>query len=240
MTFDVRSYTPEGDLFRRRSPTRSRTSTAGSWPGPRPKSTPPTASRRYLFETVRSTPELSFAIRHLKAIAGDMFSASHNLPPDNGKKVYDEYGGQLIPPHDQALVDEVTGNVTAIQRLAFDEARRAGPGAIFVGEEIDRAYHAAVRAVSLSAARGLQHLLLAAARHRHHHGLPGAASSLGFDVTLCPATSNLSGAFEKVTFNIPNPEVVESFSTSLPLGADRPAPTSCSAPTRTRTASASW
>ena len=63
----------------------------------------------YMYDATRSTPQLSFTIRELKAISGDMFSASHNLPTDNGKKVYDQYGGQLIPPHDQDLVDEVTG-----------------------------------------------------------------------------------------------------------------------------------
>ena len=51
----------------------------------------------YLYAEARSTPQLSFTIRHLNAISGDMFSASHNLPTDNGKKVYDQYGGQLIP-----------------------------------------------------------------------------------------------------------------------------------------------
>ncbi|MCU0591310.1 MAG: phospho-sugar mutase [Desulfobacterales bacterium] len=171
--------------------------------------------KTYLFESVRSTPELSFAIRHLKAIAGDMFSASHNLPPDNGKKVYDEHGGQLIPPHDQTLVDEVTGNVQTIQRLPFEEARRRGLIQI-VGEEIDRAYHASAAAVSLSAERNLNIFY----SPLHGTGVTTVypvLQDLGFDVTLCPATSNLSGAFEKVTFNIPNPEVVESFNTSLPL-----------------------
>ncbi len=178
--------------------------------------------KTYLFESVRSTPELSFAIRHLKAIAGDMFSASHNLPPDNGKKVYDEYGGQLIPPHDQILVDEVTGHVKAIQRLPFEEARRLGLVEL-LGEEIDHAYHASACAVSLSTERGLKIFY----SPLHGTGITTVypvLKHLGFDVTLCPATSNLSGAFEKVTFNIPNPEVVESFSTSLPLaqtaGAD--------------------
>jgi phosphoglucomutase/phosphomannomutase len=178
--------------------------------------------KTYLFESVRSTPELSFAIRHLKAIAGDMFSASHNLPPDNGKKVYDEYGGQLIPPHDQALVDEVTGSVSEIKRLAFDAARRKGLVEI-LGEEVDRAYHASAAAVSLSAERRLKIFY----SPLHGTGITTVypvLKRLGFDVALCPATSNLSGAFEKVTFNIPNPEVVESFSTSLPLaqkaGAD--------------------
>jgi phosphoglucomutase/phosphomannomutase len=178
--------------------------------------------KTYLFESARSTPELSFAIRHLKAIAGDMFSASHNLPPDNGKKVYDEFGGQLIPPHDQILVDEVTGNVRSIQRLAFDEARRRGLVEI-LGEEVDRAYHASACAVSLSAERGLKIFF----SPLHGTGLTSVypvLKRLGFDVTLCPETSNPSGAFERVTFNIPNPEVVESFGTSLPLaqaaGAD--------------------
>jgi phosphoglucomutase/phosphomannomutase len=178
--------------------------------------------KTFLFESVRSTPELSFAIRHLKAIAGDMFSASHNLPPDNGKKVYDEFGGQLIPPHDQALVDEVTGNVSEIRRLAFDEARRRGLVEI-LGEEIDRAYQASAAAVSLSPERRLKIFY----SPLHGTGITTVypvLKHLGFDVALCPATSNLSGAFENVTFNIPNPEVVESFSASLPLaqkaGAD--------------------
>jgi phosphoglucomutase/phosphomannomutase len=178
--------------------------------------------RTYLFETVRSTPELSFAIRHLKAISGDMFSASHNLPPDNGKKVYDEFGGQLIPPHDQTLVDEVTGNVKAIRRLPFEEARRRGLAKI-LGEEIDRAYQDTVCAVSLSSERRLRIFF----SPLHGTGITTVypvLKRLGFDVILCPETSNLSGAFEKVTFNIPNPEVAESFNTSLPLaqkaGAD--------------------
>ncbi|NIU12083.1 MAG: phospho-sugar mutase, partial [Phycisphaerae bacterium] len=76
----------------------------------------------FIFEDFRSTPELSFAIRYLKATSGDMFSASHNLPTDNGKKVYDEYGGQLIPPYDQILVDEVTENVKEIKTMPFSEA----------------------------------------------------------------------------------------------------------------------
>src|SRR5210317_668386 len=90
----------------------------------------------YMFQNERSTPELSYAIRHLNAVSGDMFSASHNLPTDNGKKVYDQFGGQLIPPEDQTLVDEVTGNVNEIKMMDFEKAR-AGGLIEFVGEEID-------------------------------------------------------------------------------------------------------
>ncbi len=221
MTFDVRRYTQTGvyddtrpnpvkDLDGRRLAEAAAEVYAAN------------GIRCYLFETPRSTPELSFAIRHLKAVSGDMFSASHNLPTDNGKKVYDEFGGQLIPPHDQALVDEVTRNVTAIRRMPFAEACRTGR-VVFVGEEVDRAYHAAVRSVSLSSARGLS----VAFSPMHGTGLTTVApvlEQLGFKVALCPRTSNPSGAFENVTFNIPNPEVVQSFEASLPFarasGAD--------------------
>ena len=168
----------------------------------------------YMFESVRSTPELSYAIRHLKAISGDMFSASHNLPTDNGKKVYDQFGGQLIPPDDQTLVDEVTGNVDEIKMMAFEKARAAGLIEL-VGEQVDDAYYDAVSQVSLSNARDIKIVY----SPLHGTGLTSVypiLKKLGFDVTLDPETSNLSGAFENVTFNIPNPEVIESFSSSLP------------------------
>jgi len=221
MTFDVRSYRLQG-IYSDAIP--NPVLDLDGWKLARAAAEVYAANgiKTFLFESVRSTPELSFAIRHLKAIAGDMFSASHNLPPDNGKKVYDEFGGQLIPPHDQLLVDEVTGNVQAIQRMAFDEARRRGLVEI-IGDEVDRAYRASVGLVSLSSERGLKIFY----SPLHGTGVTTVypvLRQLGFDVTLCPATSNLSGAFERVTFNIPNPEVVESFSTSLPLaqaaGAD--------------------
>ena len=169
----------------------------------------------FMFELVRSTPQLSYTIRHLNAIAGDMFSASHNLPTDNGKKVYDQFGGQLIPPDDQALVDEVTTNVKDIKKMPFDEAKAKGL-IEFVGEEVDDAYYRAVYPVSLSNERGLKIVY----SPLHGTGITSVypiLKQLGFDVTLDPETSNLSGAFENVTFNIPNPEVIESFDNSLPF-----------------------
>ncbi|MDJ0984387.1 MAG: phospho-sugar mutase [Desulfobacterales bacterium] len=172
----------------------------------------------YMYDETRSTPQLSFTIRHLNAISGDMFSASHNLPTDNGKKVYDQYGGQLIPPDDQNLVDEVTGNVKKIKTLSFEAAKNKGLIEI-VGKEIDEAYYAAVRPVSLSSERNLKIVY----SPLHGTGLTSVypvLKELDFDVTLDPATSHLSGAFENVTFNIPNPEVVESFDHSLPFAQE--------------------
>lgn len=168
----------------------------------------------YLFDSTRSTPELSFAIRHLGAISGCMFSASHNLPTDNGKKVYDQYGGQLIPPHDQDLVDEVTGKVSTIRTMNLDTAAEKGLLSL-IGWEVDEAYHAAVAALQLSDARGVKILY----SPLHGTGLTSVypvLKGMGFDIHLDPATSNLSGAFENVTFNIPNPEVIQSFDTALP------------------------
>ena len=169
----------------------------------------------YMFETARSTPELSYAIRHLNAISGDMFSASHNLPTDNGKKVYDRFGGQLIPPEDQTLVDEVTGNVKEIKMM---DVEKAGAGGLieFIGEEIDNAYFNAAGQVSLSDARDIKIVF----SPLHGTGLTSVypvLQNLGFDVSLDPVTSNLSGGFDNVTFNIPNPEVIESFANSLPF-----------------------
>ena len=169
----------------------------------------------YMYDAVRSTPQLSFTIRYLKAISGDMFSASHNLPTDNGKKVYDQYGGQLIPPDDQNLVDEVTRNVKEIKTLGFDEARAQGLIEM-IAEEVDEAYYDAVCPVSLSDERNVKIVY----SPLHGTGLTSVYpifKKLGFDVTLDPATSDLSGAFENVTFNIPNPEVVQSFDHSLPF-----------------------
>jgi phosphoglucomutase/phosphomannomutase len=169
----------------------------------------------YLYDSARSTPQLSFSIRHLSAVSGDMFSASHNLPTDNGKKVYDQYGGQLIPPDDQNLVDEVTQKVKEIKTVDFDQAKTDGL-IEFIGKALDDAYFDAVCPVSLSTERGLKIVY----SPLHGTGLTSVYpifKKLGFDVTLDPATSNLSGAFENVTFNIPNPEVVQSFDHSLPF-----------------------
>jgi len=167
----------------------------------------------YMYDGARSTPQLSFTIRHLNAISGDMFSASHNLPTDNGKKVYDQYGGQLIPPDDQNLVDEVTQKVKKIKTVDFEQARTDGLIEL-IGKAVDNAYYEAVAPVSLSEERDLKIVY----SPLHGTGLTSVdpiLRKLGFNVILDPSTSNLSGAFENVTFNIPNPEVVESFDHSL-------------------------
>lgn len=167
----------------------------------------------YTFDGVRTTPELSFAIRHLQAVAGDVFSASHNPPSHNGKKVYDEFGGQLIPPADEALVKEVTQQVSLIHSLPYDQAVEQGL-IITIDQQVDQAYIQAATTVSLSSARDIKIV------YTPMHGcgstsVSKALTSLGFIVDSDPQTSNPSGRFENVTFNIPNPEVIQSFDTTL-------------------------
>ncbi|MDL2329329.1 phospho-sugar mutase [Desulfosarcina sp. OttesenSCG-928-A07] len=170
--------------------------------------------RVYLFTGPRSTPALSFAIRQLGAIAGCVFSASHNLPTDNGKKVYDEHGGQLIPPHDQQLVDEITRHVDRIHTLDLQDATDNGL-LVRIDAEVDAAYQTAASGVFLSPSRGVRILY----SPLHGTGLTSVypvLQKMGFDVHLDPATAFFSGAFENVTFNIPNPEVAQSFDTAIP------------------------
>lgn len=169
--------------------------------------------KTFIFENVRTTPELSFAIRHLKAVGGDVFSASHNPPAHNGKKVFDEFGGQLIPPHDEALVNEVTKNVSEIRHIVFEAGREQGLIEL-IGDEIDEAYIEAASKVSLSNARDVR-IVYTPLHGAGTTSVTKVLRRLGFTVSEDPKTARQSGAFENITFQIPNPEVIQSFETSL-------------------------
>lgn len=167
----------------------------------------------YIFEDIRTTPELSFTIRHLNCVGGNVFSASHNPPEHNGQKVFDEYGGQLIPPDDENLVKEVVEKVTKIENINFEEGKTNGLIEI-VGEKVDKEYIKAATSISLSDERDIKIVYTPL----HGTGLQNvfkALASLGFPVEKDPKTSNPSGKFENITFNIPNPEVIQSFETPL-------------------------
>lgn len=167
----------------------------------------------FLFDSYRTTPELSFAIRYLKAVSGDMFSASHNPPEHNGKKIYDEFGGQLIAPYDERLVDEVTQNVSKIITIPLEQASNSGL-LEEIGQDVDNAYIQACSKLSLSNKRNVS------IAYTPLHGCGSTSvlkvlNTLGFTVSIDPKTANPSGKFENVTFNIPNPEVIQSFETPL-------------------------
>jgi phosphoglucomutase len=107
--------------------------------------------RSFLFDGIRSTPELSFAVRFLGATAGVQITASHNPRTDNGFKFYWSDGGQVVPPHDAKFMELVEA-VTTIDRLPLSDARREGLVSI-VGEDVDREYLSAVRTLSLDTSR---------------------------------------------------------------------------------------
>ena len=96
----------------------------------------------YYFESFRSTPELSFAIRHLHASAGIVISASHNPPADNGFKVYWEDGAQVSSPADQGLL-ETFAKVENIKTGDFDDFKDQGQIEL-IGLAVDAAYQKAI------------------------------------------------------------------------------------------------
>ncbi|MFM7129432.1 MAG: phospho-sugar mutase, partial [bacterium] len=109
----------------------------------------------WLFDSFRSTPLLSFAVRHLKCDAGIMITASHNPPSDNGFKCYNNLGGQVVPPDDSAIIDAVVALADKPIPLAdFDSAVAAGQVKM-APVAVDEAYQAAVLGESVSKARGL-------------------------------------------------------------------------------------
>ncbi len=107
--------------------------------------------KAYVFETLRPTPELSFAVRHLNAAGGIVVTASHNPPEYNGYKIYDETGCQLVPADaDQvvALVDAIE-NPFAIEVKSEDELKAAGLIEI-IGQEIDDVYTERVKTLEIN------------------------------------------------------------------------------------------
>jgi len=94
--------------------------------------------KTYLFDGFRATPELSFAVRHLKAAAGIVISASHNPPMDNGFKAYWSDGGQLVAPHDKGVLAKAEG-ITEIFAADYNESIKSG-AIITIGAEVDEAY----------------------------------------------------------------------------------------------------
>ncbi len=90
----------------------------------------------YLFESLRPTPELSFAIRHLQCHSGIVITASHNPKEYNGYKVYWQDGGQIINPHDIGIINEVR-NIKDLSQVKFDDNLK---NVEIIGEDIDNAY----------------------------------------------------------------------------------------------------
>jgi phosphoglucomutase len=100
----------------------------------------------YLFDSLRPTPELSFAIRHLSCQSGIVITASHNPKEYNGYKAYWDDGGQIISPHDKNIIEEVQ-KITNINEVVFDHEMKLVE---FIGEKIDKLYLSELVKLSLN------------------------------------------------------------------------------------------
>ena len=168
----------------------------------------------YLFETLRPTPELSFAIRHLGCKAGVVCTASHNPKEYNGYKAYWNDGGQLVPPHDKNVITEVE----AIQSV--DEVKWTGGEANIelLGSDMDAAYIKMVKSLSvypeiIEAQKDLKIV------YTPIHGtgitmVPQVLKAFGFtNVHIVEEQSTPDGNFPTVAY--PNPEESETMSIGL-------------------------
>lgn len=168
----------------------------------------------FLFESLRPTPELSFAIRHLKCKGGVVCTASHNPKEYNGYKAYWVDGGQLVPPHDKNVIKEV-------EKIAsVDDVKWTGGEAniTLIGKEMDEAYIKMVKGLSVyPEVIAKQHDLKIVYTPIHGTGIklvPEVLKQFGFtNVNIVKEQSEPDGNFPTVVY--PNPEEKETMSIGL-------------------------
>ena len=163
----------------------------------------------YLFAEHRSTPELSFAVRYLQCDVGVVISASHNPPADNGFKAYWNAGAQVLPPHDSGIIDQVYRS-SEIPTLSFEEAVKSGRIQL-IGEEVDKAYVAAVVEQSLSQARGIP-ILFTPLHGVGETSVYQVLRAAGFEqLSIFEGQRKADGNFPGVPRQLPNPELPAVF-----------------------------
>lgn len=168
----------------------------------------------YFFEALRPTPELSFAIRHLKCKSGVMLTASHNPKEYNGYKAYGEDGGQFTAPDDKLVMQEVAA-ITDISQVKFD---RIEENIEEIGTGIDNLYLEEIAKLSVSPEAILrQNDLKIVYSPIHGTGItlaPKALAKFGFtNVTVVEEQSEPDGNFPTVVY--PNPEEKEAMTLAL-------------------------
>ncbi|WP_449161846.1 phospho-sugar mutase [Streptococcus sp.] len=179
--------------------------------------------KSYVFESLRPTPELSFAVRHLNCFAGIMVTASHNPAPFNGYKVYGEDGGQM-PPHD---ADALTTYIRAIENpfaveVADVEAEKASGLIEVIGEAVDIEYLKEVKDVNINPALieefGKDMKIVYTPLHGTGEMLARRAlAQAGFDsVQVVEAQATADPDFS--TVKSPNPESQAAFALAEELG----------------------
>lgn len=184
--------------------------------------------KAYKFESLRPTPELSFAVRKLGCIAGLNITASHNPPEYNGYKVYWEDGAQFTPPHDKGVTAEVLAitDISTVKIITREEAVAAGKYEI-IGADVDDAYIAQVKAqvMNQDAINQMKDELSIVYTPLHGTGnIPArrVLKELGFThVYVVPEQELPDGDFPTVSY--PNPEAEEAFELGLSLAREKDA-----------------
>ena len=181
--------------------------------------------KAYIFETLRPTPELSFAVRHLGCVAGINVTASHNPPEYNGYKVYWEDGAQITPPHDSGIMGEVKAisDWNTVKTMDKDEAVKAGLFEV-IGKEVDDAYMAELKkqVIHMDAIQAEGKNLKIVYSPLHGTGnIPARRilKELGFENVYVVKEQELpDGDFPTVSY--PNPEAAEAFELGLKLAKE--------------------
>lgn len=185
--------------------------------------------KAYVFESLRPTPQLSFAVRNLKAHAGIVITASHNPPEYNGYKVYNHYGGQLVPDEARLVIEEIgkIRSFSEIHRMTRDEAERQGL-LVWIGQDTDEAYVDAVvsllqRPDVIRSAGGKLKIVYTPLHGTGYMPVLRSLNKAGFtDVHVVEEQAKPDGNFP--TVKSPNPEEREAFTLALEIakreGAD--------------------
>lgn len=181
--------------------------------------------KAYLFESLRPTPELSFAVRELGCIAGINITASHNPPEYNGYKVYWEDGAQITPPHDGGIMAEVQAvtDYNDVLTMGKEEAVKAGL-CMIIGKDIDDKYIARLKeqVKHPEAIQAMGKDLKIVYTPLHGTGnIPARRilKELGFEnVYVVPEQELPDGEFPTVSY--PNPEADEAFVLGLKLAKE--------------------
>ncbi len=181
--------------------------------------------KAYLFESLRPTPELSFAVRLLHATAGIVITASHNPPQYNGYKVYWSDGGQIVSPYDREIIACVHAvkDFGDVRTMSEQDARAAGMIET-IGSAVDDAYMAAIQGLVLEhgAIRSMANRLRIVYTPLNGTGyvpVTRVLKELGFgQVWVVPEQAQPDGAFP--TLRYPNPEDPAAFTLALALAKE--------------------
>ncbi|WP_284643179.1 phospho-sugar mutase [Paenibacillus silviterrae] len=176
--------------------------------------------KAYVFESLRTTPELSFAVRYLKANAGVVITASHNPPEYNGYKVYGADGGQLVPDQAERVIAEIRdiGSFSDVKRLSRADAEAQGL-LEWIGDAVDKAYIAEVTAVSrnreiISRISDDFHIVYTPLHGAGNLSVRAALAGVGFtQVHVVPEQELPDANFS--TVKSPNPEEREAFTLAI-------------------------